>query len=625
MAKQNTAMGYIFNFLLYVVPFICLLGLLIVIGLGYSNLSLLASYMVIPIISAFVVFIKFKTREFHNDISNIKIFQPVLLLYTIIILINIYLLYVFEIRPLMYYILFSILFLLILIEIIFVPISSFKELIILIQIFILLIINTYSVTLNYYYFTGRTDIFGHAWVIEELVRIGHLTDVFGIYKPFPLWHILVASFIDVLGINLSSNRAMFLVCGFLYVFLMLSVFILSNKILINRKIALMSVLFASINIDVLFYSMYSIPRSIIPFFQLLLLILFLLPYNMASALCITILTIALIIYHTASMPFIILQLILIYLIKYLLFKDIKESLFNLRYLVTAIIATIVYWIYYAEDLFEVIVQNMYLPSASHAFAKGVTFSPIEELFNYLQFSPIIFFFFLGLWWTLSSTKNFKIKIFAILGVIFFPLTFPGPFLLIGKIANNLNLDRLGEYSFIYIAILCSMGFYYFYLKSSNYLKPFIIFLLVITSFLSVSNDFVASDNPLVKRPFYTFYLSESEITSINHLAEKSENGLVMSDYVVTRYLDKSKFEFQSHILEVNKYKNKFLKNKNDIILIRYQELITRPLKFLSLERQSFALKPSWNSLDYYYKDLDLWRDLINYNKIYMGKSVAGYK
>ncbi|NQE52171.1 hypothetical protein C5S29_01160 [ANME-1 cluster archaeon GoMg3.2] len=166
-----------------------------------------------------------------------------------------------------------------------------------------------------------------------------------------------------------------------------------------------------------------------------------------------------------------------------------------------------------------------------------------------------------------------------------------------------------------------------YYKSGKHVKTLVILLFVIMCFLSISNDFIASDNPLVKRPFYTYYLTEEETVAFDHVA-KITVGYLMSDYATCRYLMFSPYEFKYHILEIDKENMKFLRNNSDeVILIREQELSKRPLKLYSSKTDKFKLKPSWSSgtaFDYYYHDLSLWNTLERYNKLYDSGGVGGF-
>jgi hypothetical protein len=143
------------------------------------------------------------------------------------------------------------------------------------------------------------------------------------------------------------------------------------------------------------------------------------------------------------------------------------------------------------------------------------------------------------------------------------------------------------------------------------------------AFLSISNDFTASDKPLMKRPFYTYYLTEQECTAFDHLASCA-SGFIMSDYVTIRYLLASQYQTKAHILEANSQNMVFLRqSEQDIILIRNEELKKRPLLLYSCTGP-FQFQPTWRTLDYYYQDMTLWSDLKKLNKIYESDEVTGF-
>jgi len=136
-------------------------------------------------------------------------------------------------------------------------------------------------------------------------------------------------------------------------------------------------------------------------------------------------------------------------------------------------------------------------------------------------------------------------------------------------------------------------------------------------FLTVSNDFTASDNPIIKRPFYTFYLYENEVIALDRLAVLTR-GYIMSDFIACKYLANGNWSKRSHILEVDAKRNEFLKNGVDnIILIRNKELTKRPLMLYTSSDGEFHFKPSMVAqLDYYDNNMPLWETINVYNKIY---------
>lgn len=183
--------------------------------------------------------------------------------------------------------------------------------------------------------------------------------------------------------------------------------------------------------------------------------------------------------------------------------------------------------------------------------------------------------------------------------------------------------RFGEYLFFFISIGAAVGLLNMYLKARKNIKICILIIFALLAFLTISNDFVASDNPLVKRPFFTYYLMDEEITAFNKIISIS-TGYVMSDYVTTYYINNSQYQNKSHILEVDAKTMKFLRDSSkDIILIRDKELVKRPLRFYTSKDGIFISNVNLDDLDYYYNDLVLWNDLEKYNKIYDSKDVKG--
>jgi len=76
--------------------------------------------------------------------------------------------------------------------------------------------------------------------------------------------------------------------------------------------------------------------------------------------------------------------------------------------------------------------------------------------------------------------------------------------------------------------------------------------------LSVSNASVSSDNPLVKRPFFTYYLTSSEVEGISH-DQNVSTGYMMSDYVPTRYIYFSPNRSQFYVTEVDDVNQTFFR------------------------------------------------------------------
>lgn len=332
-------------------------------------------------------------------------------------------------------------------------------------------------------------------------------------------------------------------------------------------------------------------------------------------------------YHTASMPFILVILILFYIMQMIYHINKNERIITFGSILLTLIMTLTYWMYAGIKVFNSVFGSLFEKASDVVLTKSIVITPLSELFNYLQYSPLLLFIIIGVLWGLTSKlENYSSKAFLLLSLLLVPITLPGPALLINKLAGNFNLARFGEYTFIFICIAGATGTYILFSCLKKKYKISVIILFFIMAFLTVSNDFTASDNPLVKRPFYTYYFSEQEVISINRAA-KIANGYLMSDYICCRYLENSEFADKIHVLEVGQEQQEILKsNNNDIILLREKELLKRPVKLFTSPNDKFVFEPSLSdTLDYYYNDSTVWKTLDRYNQIYDSGSIKLYQ
>ncbi|RJQ27859.1 MAG: hypothetical protein C4589_07790 [Peptococcaceae bacterium] len=560
----------------------------------------------------------------RNNKNDKLLFQLLLIIYLLCFSFSVIILHTFEVRPIIYYIVITIIATVVLLEILFFDTIKNKSNIVLLQIMLLSLNIIWGVSLKYFFFIGRTDPIVHAWYIDNLLNYGHVTDVFEIYKSFPLWHILCSFIYYVPGLYIPSYKIMFITNGLIYSMAIPTIFIISMKIFKNKKVALLQSLFVCFYPSFIYFGMSSIARDIVSFLELIL-ILLLLDKNIPKKLLAIILTFIMIIYHTASMPFI----IIIFFVIFLLQKTyhIKEKKFiTVDFLILAVVMSLFYWIYIAHDLFLILIDNAFSTSPSGVLTKSIIYTPLNELINYLQYALWLIFIIYGVLWSLQSKiASDYAKIFCLAGFLMVTVTFPGPALLLNKLASSLNLGRFEEYIFLFISMVGAVGLMGMFYKSNIYSKIFAISLFSLMCFLSISNDFTASDNPMVKRLFYTFYLTREEIVAFEHVVSIT-GGYLMSDYITTRYLKSSPYMDRSHILEVDGKNMKFLRNnEEDILLIRIQELNKRPLKFFTSGTGKFELDPSWRTfLDYYHQDLPLWNALKKNNKIYSSGGVESF-
>ncbi len=601
-------------------------GIVVPLLLNQYNLALLGTYLCIPMLSACVIWLLIRKKD-SIVLSIDKNIHPLLiLLFSLCFLFSIIILYLLPVRTILYYILIAFMGVLIILQILYSENINTKQSTVIISQIVLLFLNIiWGVTLKYYLFIGRTDGLFHSWVIENLIKKSQINKSFDIYEAFPLWHILCSFVYKIINLQVIPAKIMFIVNGFVYACLVLVVYLISLKI-INIKVALLSSLFLCFNTDAVFYGMYSIPRSVI-FLLEGLLIFFMIQQKTVTNLILCILIImGLIMYHTASIPFIIFILVLLYLLQRIYSVNKTEWFVNFNFILTIFLLTITYWMYAGVEVFNSVAKSLFVKAPSGILTDSIVETPLAELFNYLQYSPLLLFVILGVFWGLKCKETeSSAKIFLLTGLLLIPVSFPGPVLLLNKLAGNLNFARFGEYSFIFISIAGAAGIYILFGKLKTYTRYSVVFLFFIMAFLTVSSDFTASDNPLVKRPFYTYYLTEAECISFDS-ATKITDGYLLSDYVFCRYGENSEHADKIHVLEADKNKQEFLKNSNkDIIVIRTGELNIRPLKLFTSQSGSFILYPSLKeSMEYYYNSFPIWRSLDRYNVVYDSGVVKVY-
>lgn len=572
--------------------------------------------------------INYTSQNFKNNKFNLSklLFSSYLFCFSF----SIYLIYSTEVRPFTYFIVITVIATLTLLSIFILDLTSrLNTSLILFQVSTLYINIIWGVNLNYYFFIGRTDPMIHSWLIQQIMQNAYVTDVFDIYRPFPLWHILCSIVYIITEISMSAHKVMFLTNGLLYSILPILVYSISLIIFGDRIVASLSALFIAINPDTILLGMQSYSRSaVILLFAVLILCLFKSIDYKNLFLSIT-LIFCLILYHTASMPYILLLLVMIFILEKIYPLDSSERpLLSLKFLSLCLIATLGYWMFYAEKLFRTLTLVISRPQPGNVIKSGIISTPINELFNYLHYSPLLFLIILGSLISLRSTKiSNRGKIFCILGLLAVTVSFPGPLLVAEKLLGDLNFARFGQYTFLFICLTASLGLKYLFIVLEKWRKLIVIILFMLMALGSISNDFTATDNPLVKRQFYTFYITENEEIAFLRLASVS-HGFVMSDFVTYRYLSEASNHTNGHIIEIDRSNLEFLRNESDdIILIRKSELVKRPLGLYSNPDETFSLNPNWfhNLEYYYYENFNVFGRLIKYNKIYDSDDVEAFK
>ncbi|MFP8891065.1 hypothetical protein ACLI4U_15045 [Natrialbaceae archaeon A-CW2] len=451
------------------------------------------------------------------------------------------------------------------------------ERVVLYQMVVAYLLVVFSVTLNYALFVGRMDLTTHIAHTNHVLETGSTAGLSPTYEPFPLWHVFVAESTLLSGGWLETHTSMYLLSGFIFSAGILGMYALGSRVLSSKRYALFSAFVMICFPLYIFYGMYSIARSVTSVLFLLLLLTLLIRRSDSQRVIVLLLIAAIVIYHPVSIPFVLVLLAGVALAER--FLDTQVPIVDTFVLGVAIGFTTIYWFYRAEfivgRLTASIVAMFAGPSPSTS-PESVELSPWVEVANYVPYSFLVLLLLLGfLFWyqqpTLSRSTFSSLALFSILIV---PLVFPGPTLLLDSLVG-VNVGRFGHYSFMFVALTGGYGLYELLRRGG--IRTFLVILVLVSclSFSAVSNDFVASDNPIVERPFYTFYFTEHERSALEQVGSTFEEPMA-ADHSGCRYL--RSFEgTDCELVIVDDEEELF--GEYDTVLLRHHENEKRPLQF----------------------------------------------
>jgi hypothetical protein len=347
--------------------------------------------------------------------------------------------------------------------------------------------------------------------------------------------------------------------------------------------------------------------------------------SMAKYLLIVPIMAAIVIYHSISILFTAVILLGLYVLQRLFVKK-EERFVSIWYVVLAVAMTVIYWVLNANMLIQRLINNATASTDAITIPMALAQNmPWNELFNYLQYVPAVLFILVGvLLLLLGKDLSSRLKIFglAALGLVW--LSFPGPLMMVGKLVEGFGIDRVAEYSFLFLILIAAVGIAGLYARGGRYGKAALVALFCVWALLAVSNDWVASDNPLVERPFYTYYFTEQEVTGMDRLATHA-TGVLQSDYVANRYYEGSPREAFTTILEVDVPNMTFVRHApGDVMLIREGEHDKRELRVAALDSSKFIAKPEGGSFVYIDRNKSVWDTLAGYSRIYDSSSIQAY-
>lgn len=435
------------------------------------------------------------------------------------------------IRPIAYFIILSIMGVIILIQVFESSNKKYYRVLIFLEIFLLSISFNITQLLLYQTVTGR-DPWRHWILTETIIRTGQIPPFEKLPTPYvatPNFHLLIATY--MLISKMTYKWALYLVAGIGTLLLELLIIYLLARLLFNEKISFLAMLFVAV-FDIV---LYMTGRNIIPNTTgvgviILLLYLFAILHERLhpkDEVLVVILVLGLVFMHTLSYATALAQLIILVILDFVLNGDKELGKENLRRLLTFFILGVFVWAFVSGIYFKVGIELVWkslmgLNKSIESYAQRLAVPVSYIIIGRLGMLTLFGISSIGILRVLLSQdrRSSKVTKLGISAAFFIVIGLVAPFI-------PTTVHEIGERWWYYGGILGGiyagyLVFQVWYSKAFMSLKRFLVvlstFALIFLMFTSsMSND----DNPLV--PQYTLRTGwyDSEISATKFAVTKS--------------------------------------------------------------------------------------------------------
>ena len=541
----------ILTYLIRLIPFFSIA----VVVIGLVSLSILfkrihilvnGQYLAFPIILASLIIICYKP----SNLKNRKIIKIPLtisrcnynLIYLLLYLITIYILIVYQIRPIAYFMLISIMAVVILAEVLTNNYAN-KPTSILIKIILLAANIIFGHTLKTPLYFGSTDVLPHLHWIETLLVNQHVTHELDSYQYFPLYHIFNA--IGQLITNLNLQNAYFVMIGLSFLSSVFFIFLITLKVTNNLNISLVTTLIYSINTEALFAGMNMVTRVMSYIIFLIMFYLLIAKENrdIRKSLLTLSLIVTLVFLHQITLLQEVIILTIFFLLEFFIYH--RNRLFNILIPMIFSVSFISYWIYVAGPFFRGILNIIASTTDTTIVPEDVKIVPIYKiLLSNAEFSIFAFFAIIGI--NLLLIKGLEQKEKGKLGVLFalfsffsMPLFFPGPADYFNHILLSYRIPLM-ILPFIIIPVVEGIFFFLKTVRNRSSTIPRLAFIFTAVFILAlIPNLYLATDLNLEKlfKSSERRYFTKSELYSFDFCMNKTNQSVpIYTDVKSTRYL-----------------------------------------------------------------------------------------
>jgi len=532
-----------------------------------------------------------------------KFFQ---ILFVVLFALSLLALYFSLTRPWYYFVLVTLLFCCIFLQIFS---DTLKPSVILFEISCVMGNLIFGLQLKYPLYFGLTDIIPHLYLSTVTFLSGHIIplDLDYSYAWFPLYHIFIAEGTNLLGVDVKT--AFILLTSLSFIVMIWVLYLLFFQITKNVQTSLLMSLFFSTTPVVITYSTYVVTRVMAVFGFIFFLYLAHKQIHSSKWRSFSVLTILfslyLILVHQVSIIQIIFLLIIFVGLEVLIndYYAIKTKIITF-----IILTSTTYWLFTSFFLTSIILQTVdsaTIPKLSETMSQINPGNEFIFLENNLSSAIIIFFVLAGTGYLCWAYKSKYPAILGLFALITSPLYFPSPLTASAMAMITFRIDRFSLLISPFIAAALAIGLLILLstLNRNSYARVgAIIFGVVIFSYLCFSALTVenASDSldiaPHEGRTFFT----EPEMSAFGFIPQFAiPNSTITSDKFASRMFEKRYFS-ETKALGLPSFFTTFKLQSTDIFtyeggyfIFRDEELKRSDLKFESKSLDyAESLKPT---------------------------------
>ena len=570
--------------LAYILPFLTIIlmtgGLLMAFILKRPDFAIRGLGIAVPaILSALLLIRLYKiSPNFKDPIITFSINQKIMVLFFgLLSILSIITIIINSTRPWYYFILISILYILIFIQIFS---KEVKVYVVLLETIIILISLTYGITLNYPLYFGGTDITDHLFLSEVTYLSGHIIprDLAINYADFPLYHILVAESSYLLGVDLKAS--LFIILGLVYAVHIIFIYYLFQLIIDSKQLSLLIILLYSVSYTVVYYGAYTVTRTMAYLgFVIMLYLIYKRNNEMIYKILAILFSIFIILVHQVSIVQIV--IIIFILLSCERFVDDKKYV-NSRFLILLSVLFLVYWFFKADLFTQTLILGHTRPDD---FAQAIIKPTVEAgnkwyfLANHIDSSVFTFFAIIGIGYTLWKQRPIYSSVFALFTAVTLVLYIPNPLQTLWQTMTLFRFDRFMLLVSPFMAFIMGIGiiaFYNYLIKGNASVRRgniIIISIFAIFVFFSViSNSSDSKELSFGAKDSSRLYFTESELNGFNYVFDSVQFGSILySDYYTENFFVQKKFS-ESEKLNIPYY-NSFILSVDDISHTKGYEII----------------------------------------------------